>query len=149
MEEAGRPHGDRLAADRRQMSWLGTTGLAVLATGSLLAGGCASATDDGLPYADPTDATSTPSAPTTLIASAPTMSFSASDRDLIGFQSAWVCEFQRRTFTDPSDAAAALTASLAEAEISRTAYDEFLERLDESQDLRSAVLFDYQESCKP
>jgi hypothetical protein len=131
------------------MSRLGTTGLVLLASGGLLVGGCANATDGGLPYADPSDAGSTASTPTTLIASAPSVNFSALETDLIGFQAAWVCEFQRRTFADPSDVAAALDASLADAEISRAAYDEFLDQLDESQDLRSAVLFDYQGSCKP
>ena len=81
-----------------------------LSVAALSVGGCASATDDGLPYADPTDAALTASTPTTLIASAPNVSFGASEADMIGFQAAWVCKFQRRTFTDPADAAAALAS---------------------------------------
>lgn len=85
---------------------------------------------------------------TTLIDGPPDATFSGPEADLIDFHSSWICEFQRRTFADPGDGAEALTEALAVAEISSETYESFLDRLATSQDLRDAVLFDYQQTCR-
>ena len=103
----------------------------------------ASGTDDGLPYA----ATADSSTPTTLIAGAPNVSFSVRPMGApIVFQGPGVCE--SLNVAEPGHAAAALASSLADDEISRVAYDEFVERLNGSQDLRSAVLYAYKSASR-
>lgn len=84
----------------------------------------------------------------TLIAGPPDVVFSGTDVDLIIFQSAWVCEFQRRTFSDQDAGDAALAEALEGAEITLESYEDFLLRMSEDQALRDAVLYRYQESCR-
>lgn len=85
---------------------------------------------------------------TTLIDGPPDVTFTASEAALINFHSSWVCEFQRRTFPHLGAGAEALAVALATAEISPETYESFLSRLSTSQDLRDAVLFNYQETCR-
>ena len=122
----------------------------------LLVGACASpAGENGLPFGD-TSTRPTPSTteangetPTTFTVVNPDVEFNSSDDTMIAFQGSWVCEFQRRTFAQPSDGEAALDVALEDAGINREAYDDFLARSADNQDLRSAILFAYQQSCKP
>jgi hypothetical protein len=85
---------------------------------------------------------------TTLIAEPEPIELSDAETTLVNFHAGWVCEFQRRTFNDPSDGPRALEEALESAEITEIAYRTFLEELDNSQDLRDLVLFIYQESCR-
>ena len=85
---------------------------------------------------------------TTLIDGPPDVTFAAPEADLIDFHSSWLCEFQRRTFADPAGGTEALIEALIGAQISSETYESFLNRLAASQDLRDAVLFDYQETCR-
>lgn len=85
---------------------------------------------------------------TTLIDGPPDVAFSSAEADLIDFHSSWVCEFQRRTFPDLGAGTEALAEALETAEIGPETYESFLSRLSTSQDLRDAVLFSYQETCR-
>ncbi len=84
----------------------------------------------------------------TLIDGPPDVTFTASEAALIDFHSSWVCEFQRRTFVDLAAGTEALALALTTADIGPESYDSFLSRLSTSQDLRDAVLFNYQETCR-
>lgn len=85
---------------------------------------------------------------TTLIDGPPNATFSGAEGDLIDFHSSWICEFQRRTFVNPEAGEQALSEALVAADIGGAVYESFLNRLASSQDLRDAVLFDYQETCR-
>lgn len=84
--------------------------------------------------------------PTTLI-ERPSITFDSAETDLISFQASWLCEFQRRTFSSPTGGVEALAVQLERSGVARKDYEAFLLRLSNSQDLRDAVLFSYQENC--
>ena len=68
--------------------------------------------------------------------------------DVIAFQARWTCELQRRNFPDLQARDDALTQALAEDGIGRSAYEELLAEMPESQELRDQVLSLYQERCR-
>lgn len=70
------------------------------------------------------------------------------NEDLIAFQARWVCELQRRTFSDLSGMDSALDDALADTGLSRPAYDEFTATMADSQALRDEVLRLYSERCR-
>ncbi len=100
-----------------------------------------------LPFADSptTTATTEAVAETTEPPSDPIV---AENGDLVAFQARWVCELQRRTFSDLSDLDIALDEALTETGLSRPAYDEFTATMADSQALRDEVLKLYGERCR-
>ncbi len=68
--------------------------------------------------------------------------------DLVLFRARWVCELQRRTFTELADMDTALNEALAETNLTRDDYEAFLQELAESQALRDGVLTLYEERCQ-
>lgn len=68
--------------------------------------------------------------------------------DVIAFQADWMCELQRRNFTDLAAADTALLEALADTGLSRPDYDEFLMDMADSQELRDEVLSLFQQRCR-
>jgi len=103
-----------------------------------------------LPFADPdrTPAATTETVPVETVPEDVVDPIVTENEDLIAFQARWVCELQRRTFPDLTDMDSALDEALAETDLSRAAYDEFVEKMSQSQPLRDAVLKLYGERCR-
>lgn len=85
---------------------------------------------------------------TLLISEDPNIDLSEDDSVLVSFEAAWVCELQRRTFSDPGAIDAALEEKLIDSGITPDAYAGFRQRVNENLDLREAILFQYQETCR-
>ncbi len=119
----------------------------------MLSGACGSdPSTDAAGDARPSSLAFTDGAPTTastLIAAAPDVALGELDAELVRFESTWVCEVQRRTFPTEDGREAALVEKLAEFGLDEAAYREFRARVNDEQDLRDAILFSYQETCRP
>ncbi|MFW2381351.1 MAG: hypothetical protein ACN4GZ_06285 [Acidimicrobiales bacterium] len=87
-----------------------------------------------------------PTVPDTLIAE-PEVTLEPAIEELVIVHAAWLCELQRRTFTDPGDIEPAQEEHLARSGTSAEDYRRFLSDLAARQDFRDAVLFEYQSSC--
>lgn len=87
--------------------------------------------------------------PSTLIAAAPDVRLSETDSELVRFEASWVCELPRRTFQTPSGRDDALLENLDDAGIAEADYRAFRERANADRDLRDAILYSYQETCRP
>lgn len=100
-------------------------------------------TPTSLPYV-----TTSTSTTTLLISEDPHIDLGEEDSVLVSFEAAWVCELQRRTFTDPGAIDAALDDKLIDSGIAPDSYAEFRQRVNERLDLREAILYRYQETCR-
>jgi len=85
---------------------------------------------------------------TLLIDEDPNVSLTEDDEALVRFEAAWVCELQRRTFSDPTAIKQALDDKLIDTGLSSDAYTEFRQRVNTDQGLRESILFEYQETCR-
>ena len=85
---------------------------------------------------------------TLLIDGRPDIELSAADTALVRFEAAWVCELQRRTFTDSSAIEDALEQKLVETGLTAGAYADFRIKVSDDRDLRRSILFEYQETCR-
>lgn len=72
---------------------------------------------------------------------------SEENQRLISFHADWLCELQRRTFTDLEDADEALTVALVDANITTSDYEMFTKEALPTQAVRDAVRYAYQEEC--
>lgn len=81
----------------------------------------------------------------------PDRSFDLSEQDqaLVAFEAEWVCLFQRQTFDSDSAITEALDLRLAEAGIDEQAYGEFRQAINQNEELRAAIMQNYQTSCHP
>ncbi len=86
---------------------------------------------------------------TTLIAAAPDVVLSDADSEMVRFESTWICELQRRTFQTQSGREDALQEKLTEFGLTEPDYVAFRARVNNDQDLRDAILYSYQETCRP
>ena len=115
----------------------------MIAAGLVFAG-CGSESADSIPFttADIEEVT----IPDTLVL-APAADLSDDERRLVRVHSAWLCELQGQTFTDPSEIPTALEAHLVSFEVSAADYASFTSALPGRKDLRDATLFAVQETC--
>ena len=86
------------------------------------------------------------SIPDTLVAP-PTDDLSDDEQRMVRVHSAWLCELQAQTFTDPSEIPAALDVHLTSFQVEPADYQEFTASLPGRQDLRNATLFAVQQTC--
>ncbi len=83
-----------------------------------------------------------------LIEGEPDVDLSDEERLLVSLEADWVCELQRRGFASPEAMDEALGQKLAESGIDRAEYAAFRDTVNNSQDLRDAILYEYQETCR-
>ena len=109
--------------------------------------GCSSSSQSAstIPFSEP-EPEIAPTVPATLITE-PTVTLGPGEGDLVTVHASWLCELQRRTFADQRDIELALAAHLERSGYSATAYERFVTELASSQDLRDAVLYQYQKAC--
>lgn len=81
----------------------------------------------------------------------PDRSFDLSEEDqaLVSFEADWVCLVQQQTFDSDSAITEALEGRLAEADISEQVYGDFRQAINQNQELRAAIMQDYQSNCRP
>lgn len=135
--------------------------LAALLAIALLAGACAG--DPGT-APDPTAAPAAISTDTTGVAppvddggddpsnidalpALPAVALDAEDAELVAVEAQWLCDIQRRSFTDLADLEVARASLLANSGVSDDRYEAFQARLETSTDLRLAVLAAFQGTC--
>lgn len=134
-----------------------------LAVLSMLAGACASsgsveASGDAAPpvvdardqpvQSAPTTATSVPAIEGTPVTLATVRVEPApEDEMLVALEARWLCDVQRRAFTDLSDLDDARSALLANSDVDVADYEAFQVRLESEMELRMAVLTTFQADC--
>lgn len=106
--------------------------------------GCGGDSTDSIPFT--TEDIEAVTIPDTLVL-APVDDLSDADRRMVRVHSAWLCELQGQTFTDPSEIPAALEVHLKSFEVSSADYATFTSALSGRKDLRDATLFAVQETC--
>lgn len=129
-----------------------TPRLVATALAATLALGACSNGDDTTPdlaFADSTTSTVFGTTTTLLIAEKPDVSLPEGEEAFVRFEAAWVCELQRRTFPTPEALQLALDQKLVDTGLTREDYDQFRSDVNNSQDLRDSILFEYQETCRP
>ncbi len=115
----------------------------VILAGLVLAA-CGGDSADSIPFT--TEDIEPVAIPDTLVL-APAADLSDADSRMVRVHSAWLCELQGQTFTDPSEIPAALDAHLESFQVSPADYATFTGSLPGRKDLRDATLFAVQESC--
>ncbi len=83
-----------------------------------------------------------------LIEDEPDVDLNDAERLLVSVEADWVCELQRRGFSSQEAIDEALGEKLTEAGIDRAEYAAFRDSVNNSQDLRDAILYEYQETCR-
>jgi hypothetical protein len=134
---------------------LSTIGFHACLAAALLLSGCSRSEPNAidqtgvtnLAFADETEAMATTT--TTLIDGAPTAPLPQGSIGYVEFEATWICELQRRTFPTPDAIDAALDEKLVQSGLDRVGYDSFRAEVNGDQDLRDAILYTYQETCRP
>ncbi len=119
---------------------------------TLMLGACGTGSDEAAPdlaFADSTELTTFGTTTTLLIAERPDVDLPDDEVTFVKFEATWVCELQRRTFPTPEALQVALDEQLSATGLTRADYDTFRSAVNNSQDLRDSILFEYQETCQP
>lgn len=115
---------------------------------ALIGVGCSSGPGEALPFAEPATTVQQGAESDNDAVGTTSVDVVAAD-GLIAFQATWLCELQRRTFPDLQAADAALDERLVASGLARSEYDEFLQSIAGSQELRDEVLSAFSERCSP